>query len=108
MPQARGASFCAAILPLKLAEPNHARYAPSINLTRKPIWSRLAMKEGIHPEYQDVKVVCSCGNTFNTRSTLRDELHVEVCSACHPFFTGKQKILDTGGRVDKFRRKYGR
>ncbi|MFW5724493.1 MAG: 50S ribosomal protein L31, partial [Halochromatium sp.] len=47
-------------------------------------------------------------NTFNTRSTLKDELHVEVCSACHPFYTGKQKILDTGGRVDKFRRKYGR
>lgn len=66
------------------------------------------MKEGIHPEYQDVKVVCSCGNNFSTRSTLKDELHVEVCSACHPFYTGKQKILDTGGRVDKFRRKYGR
>lgn len=66
------------------------------------------MKEGIHPEYQDVKVVCSCGNSFNTRSTLKDELHVEVCSACHPFYTGKQKIMDTGGRVDKFRRKYGR
>jgi large subunit ribosomal protein L31 len=66
------------------------------------------MKEGIHPEYQDVKVVCSCGNSFSTRSTLKDELHVEVCSACHPFYTGKQKILDTGGRVDKFRRKYGR
>jgi large subunit ribosomal protein L31 len=66
------------------------------------------MKEGIHPEYQDVKVLCSCGNAFNTRSTLKDELHVEVCSACHPFYTGKQKILDTGGRVDKFRRKYGR
>ncbi len=66
------------------------------------------MKEGIHPDYQDVKVVCSCGNSFSTRSTLKDELHVEVCSACHPFYTGKQKILDTGGRVDKFRRKYGR
>ncbi len=66
------------------------------------------MKENIHPEYQDVKVVCSCGNSFSTRSTLKDELHVEVCSACHPFYTGKQKILDTGGRVDKFRRKYGR
>ena len=66
------------------------------------------MKEGIHPEYQDVKVLCSCGNSFTTRSTLKDELHVEVCSACHPFYTGKQKIVDTGGRVDKFRRKYGR
>jgi large subunit ribosomal protein L31 len=66
------------------------------------------MKEGIHPAYHDLKVVCSCGNEFETRSTLKGELHVEVCSACHPFYTGKQKILDTGGRIDKFRRKYGR
>jgi large subunit ribosomal protein L31 len=67
------------------------------------------MKQGIHPNYADVKVVCSCGNEFTTCSTLgKPELHVEVCSACHPFYTGKQKILDTGGRVDKFRRKYGR
>ena len=66
------------------------------------------MKAGIHPDYHEIKVVCSCGNEFTTRSTLNDELHVEVCSACHPFYTGKQKILDTGGRVDKFRRKYGR
>ena len=67
------------------------------------------MKEGIHPNYSDVRVVCSCGNQFTTRSTLgKPELHVEVCSACHPFYTGKQKIVDTGGRVDKFRRKYGR
>jgi large subunit ribosomal protein L31 len=67
------------------------------------------MKEGIHPKYAEVKVVCSCGNEFTTSSTLgKPELHVEVCSACHPFYTGKQKILDTGGRVDKFRRRYGR
>ena len=66
------------------------------------------MKAGIHPEYQDIKVVCSCGNEFSTRSTLGKELHVEVCSACHPFYTGKQKMLDTAGRVDKFRRKYAR
>ena len=65
------------------------------------------MKAETHPNYQDIKVVCSCGNKFETRSTLNDELHIEVCSACHPFYTGKQKILDTGGRVDKFRRKYG-
>ena len=65
------------------------------------------MKAGIHPEYNEIKVVCSCGNSFNTRSTLDKELHVEVCSQCHPFYTGKQKILDAGGRVDKFRRKYG-
>jgi large subunit ribosomal protein L31 len=66
------------------------------------------MKEGIHPEYTDVKVVCSCGNEFTTRSTKGKDLHVEVCSACHPFYTGKQKVLDTAGRVDKFRRKYSR
>jgi large subunit ribosomal protein L31 len=65
------------------------------------------MKAEIHPEYQDLKVTCSCGNDFVTRSTLKDELHIEVCSSCHPFYTGKQKILDTAGRVDKFRRKYG-
>jgi large subunit ribosomal protein L31 len=69
---------------------------------------RVNMKEQIHPEYNDIKVVCSCGNEFTTRSTLSKDLHVEVCSACHPFYTGKQKIVDTAGRVDKFRRKYGR
>ena len=66
------------------------------------------MKPDIHPEYSEIKVICSCGNTFNTRSTLGQELHVEVCSACHPFFTGQQKIVDSGGRVDKFRKRYGR
>ena len=66
------------------------------------------MKADIHPNYQEIKVTCSCGNEFMIRSTLDHELHVEVCSACHPFYTGKQKIVDTGGRVDKFRRRYGR
>ena len=65
------------------------------------------MKEGIHPAYKETKVTCSCGNTFETRSTLGHELHVEVCSVCHPFYTGKQKLVDTGGRVEKFRQKYG-
>jgi large subunit ribosomal protein L31 len=66
------------------------------------------MKADIHPDYHDVNVVCSCGNTFSTRSTLKGEaLSVDVCSACHPFYTGQQKIVDTAGRVDKFRRKYG-
>ncbi|MBT6278004.1 MAG: 50S ribosomal protein L31 [Chromatiales bacterium] len=66
------------------------------------------MQADIHPAYQDIKVVCSCGNAFETRSTMDSgELSVDVCSACHPFYTGKQKILDTAGRVDKFRRKYG-
>lgn len=67
------------------------------------------MKADIHPQYEDIKVVCSCGNEFVTRSTMgKEELHVEVCSSCHPFYTGKQKIMDTAGRVDKFRKKYNR
>ncbi len=65
------------------------------------------MKPDIHPKYQEINVSCSCGNTFKTRSTLGEDLHLEVCSACHPFYTGQQKIMDTAGRVDKFRRKYG-
>lgn len=66
------------------------------------------MKAEIHPDYKDVNVVCTCGNTFTTKSTLGEEsLSVEVCSACHPFYTGKQKIVDTAGRVEKFRKKYG-
>ena len=65
------------------------------------------MKAKIHPSYTDIKVTCSCGNEFQTRSTLGEDLGIEVCSACHPFYTGKQKIVDSGGRVDKFRRKYG-
>lgn len=67
-----------------------------------------AMKDGIHPEYKAINVVCSCGNSFVTRSTLGHDLQIEVCSNCHPFYTGKQKIVDTGGRVDKFRKKYAR
>jgi large subunit ribosomal protein L31 len=66
------------------------------------------MKADIHPAYHDIAVTCSCGSTFQTRSTLKSEsLNVDVCSACHPFYTGQQKIVDTAGRVDKFRRKYG-
>ena len=67
------------------------------------------MKNDIHPGYAATEVTCSCGETFVTRSTARNGvLHAEVCSACHPFYTGKQKIVDTAGRVDKFRRKYAR
>lgn len=65
------------------------------------------MKPEIHPAYQDVNVTCSCGNSFQTRSTACKDLSIEVCSQCHPFYTGKQKMLDTGGRVDRFRKKYG-
>ena len=66
------------------------------------------MKQGIHPDYQEIKVQCACGHTFTTRSTRKDELHVEICSECHPFFTGKQKLVDTAGRVDRFNRRYGK
>ncbi len=64
------------------------------------------MKEGIHPKYYETKIRCACGNVIETRSTLKD-IHVEICSNCHPFFTGKQKLIDTAGRVERFRRKYG-
>lgn len=65
------------------------------------------MKANIHPKYEEITVVCSCGAKFKTRSTLGSDLHVDVCSQCHPFYTGQQKIVDTAGRVDKFRQKYG-
>lgn len=68
----------------------------------------IAMKVAIHPNYQEITVTCSCGNTFQTRSTMTKPLHIEVCSVCHPFYTGKQKIVDTAGRVEKFRQKYGK
>jgi len=64
------------------------------------------MKPGIHPEYVNAFVHCACGNTFQTRATKPD-IHVEVCSACHPYFTGEQRIVDTAGRVERFRRRYG-
>ena len=65
------------------------------------------MKEGIHPRYDKSTIVCACGNTIETRSTV-PTIHVEICSACHPFFTGKQKLVDTAGRVERFNRKYGK
>ena len=64
------------------------------------------MKAEIHPEYEATTVTCGCGNTFTTRSTVGKPLHVEVCSSCHPFYTGKQKVMDTAGRVEKFRQRY--
>ncbi len=63
------------------------------------------MKEGIHPKYELTKITCACGNVIETRSTAKD-ITVEICSACHPFFTGKQKLVDTAGRIERFRRKY--
>ena len=64
------------------------------------------MKKGIHPKYQMTKITCACGNVIETRSTSK-ELEVEICSSCHPFFTGKQKLVDTAGRVERFKKKYG-
>lgn len=64
------------------------------------------MQVSIHPEYSVIKVACSCGSTFETRSTLCNDLHIEVCAQCHPFYTGKQKLVDTGGRVQRFRDRY--
>ncbi len=66
------------------------------------------MKAGIHPSYTETTVSCTCGNTFTTRSTAGAEIRAEVCAACHPFYTGKQKILDTGGRVAKFEQRFGK
>ncbi len=65
------------------------------------------MKEGIHPKYEDTVIKCHCGNEIQTKSTSKEEIHIEICSACHPFYTGKQKLIDTAGRIERFRRKYG-
>jgi large subunit ribosomal protein L31 len=65
------------------------------------------MKAGIHPNYVDARIICACGNVIETRSTL-PEIHVEICSRCHPFFTGKQRFTDTAGRIEKFRARYGK
>ena len=67
----------------------------------------MIMKKAIHPEYKEVSVTCSCGHKFTTQSTFKKpELHIEVCSQCHPFYSGKQRLVDSAGRVDKFRQKY--
>lgn len=65
------------------------------------------MKEGIHPKYEDITATCSCGNVIKTRSTVGHDLQLDVCSQCHPFYTGKQKVMDTGGRIDKFTKRFG-
>ncbi len=66
------------------------------------------MKAAIHPDYHTVNVRCACGEEFETRSTHKGDIHLEICSACHPFFTGKQKLIDTAGRIEKFEKKYGK
>ena len=65
------------------------------------------MKQGIHPEYSETTIRCACGNVIETRSTVKDIIQVEICSACHPFYTGQQRIMDTAGRIDRFKKKFG-
>lgn len=81
----------------------HARTTAAPNLSKEE-----NMKADIHPKYEEIAVNCSCGNTFKTKSTMGKPLHVEVCSECHPFYTGTQKIVDTAGRIEKFNQKYGK
>ena len=68
----------------------------------------LPLKSGIHPSYEEVNVICACGHTFRTRSSHKGDIRVEICSNCHPFFTGRQKLIDTGGRVERFQRRVAR
>ncbi len=65
-------------------------------------------KQDIHPKYETIRVLCACGTSFETRSTHKGDVHLEICSSCHPFYTGKQKLVDTAGRVERFRRKYAK
>jgi large subunit ribosomal protein L31 len=89
--------------------PVHVESHDRGSATRRPREGIHPRKTGIHPDYVVTEVTCSCGNTFTTRSTAKSgRLHAEVCSACHPFYTGKQKIMDVGGRVDRFEKRYGK
>jgi large subunit ribosomal protein L31 len=92
-----------------LAEADGFMYTKGLWARRKtamPYEDQVNMKEGIHPKYVKVLVTCACGNKFETRST-KPEIRLELCSACHPFFTGKQKLIDTAGRIERFQKKYG-
>jgi large subunit ribosomal protein L31 len=91
--------------PLRPSEPS-AALSPAGRLDDPPDGTGVIVKEAIHPKYEEVEVRCACGNTFKTRST-KPELHLEICSACHPFFTGRQKLIDTEGRVERFNKKFG-
>ena len=88
----------------RIAMPLKARYN---KVLRKGLSPEMP-KEKIHPNYAAVRVVCACGSNFETRSTHKGDIHVEICSVCHPFFTGKQRLVDTAGRVERFRRKYAK
>jgi large subunit ribosomal protein L31 len=80
----------------------------SVIVLVKGFWYKAMPKEGIHPSYAEIEVKCACGNQFKTRSTHKGEIRVEICSNCHPFFTGKQRLVDTAGRVERFRQKYAK
>jgi large subunit ribosomal protein L31 len=83
---------------------------PTVKIGCSPKFERIfkSMKAGIHPAYEPVNVVCACGSTFQTRSTHKGDLRVEICSSCHPFFTGKQKLVDSAGRIDRFQQRYAK
>jgi large subunit ribosomal protein L31 len=89
--------------------PVHARFLHTVEGRPGATIEEETMKSGIHPDYVETTVICGCGHTFTTRSTKKTgQIHVEVCSQCHPFYTGKQKILDSGGRVARFEKRYGK
>jgi large subunit ribosomal protein L31 len=100
-----------AVMQLNWPTPERSRVAESCG---NPLESNVSnkfgdpMKAAIHPAYNEIRVMCACGSSFTTRSTHKGDIHVEICSSCHPFFTGKQKLLDTAGRVERFRRKYAK
>ena len=79
-----------------------------LNARIRALSEGVKMKPAIHPNYNEITVTCACGANFKTRSTRKDDLHIEICSECHPFFTGKQKLIDTAGRVDRFNKRYGK
>jgi large subunit ribosomal protein L31 len=88
------------------ARPISVRYSAASRVAAHPTEEK-AMKADIHPQYEEVTATCSCGNVIKTRSTLCKPLSLDVCSECHPFYTGKQKVLDTGGRIDRFKQRFG-
>lgn len=92
---------------LQVVKPYHGLFGKG-GIYRSIVRVSRTMKPEIHPEYSEITVTCACGETFTTRSTKKGDLHVEICSACHPFFTGKQKLVDTAGRVDRFNKRYGK
>jgi large subunit ribosomal protein L31 len=107
LPQAGSAQTYTQLLWISARLPGRLVFVATAHYSLAPARDTI-MKAEIHPNYAEIKVTCSCGNEFVTRSTLGEDLQVEVCSSCHPFYTGKQKIVDSGGRVDKFRKRYAR